>query len=385
MSKRSYGDGSVDERGPDAWRLRYRIKGKRFAVTFHGSKSDARKELRRLLRSGDTGEHVAPDKLTFSQWMDQWLAFKAAKRRLRTVERYREILRLHVIPKLGNRPIQQIETREINSLYVQLDKALSPRSRHHIHVVLKSCLKGAMDNNLITRNPAASAERPSVGDTETGQVLDQDQLMVLVNGFKGSTLYEIVCVAAFTGMRRGEILALRWTDLDPANKTLRIDRALEYTRKHGLAFKSPKTARGRRTIAIDGFLLELLRKEQGKYLRLVAGVPDGAAVDLSLVKLPDDALMFPAPDGAVASPRHPDAVTKQFMARAAKLGFPGLRFHDLRGSHETLLLDGGMPVHTVAARCGHDPAVLLRIYAKRTKKSDQSAADMIGRLTKTIL
>jgi integrase len=73
------------------------------------------------------------------------------------------------------------------------------------------------------------------------------------------------------------------------------------------------------------------------------------------------------------------------MARAEKLGFPGMRLHDLRGTHETLLLDSGMPVHTVAARCGHDPAVLLRIYAKRTKKSDQGAAEVIEKLTKTIL
>jgi integrase len=216
-------------------------------------------------------------------------------------------------------------------------------------------------------------------------VLDRDQLLELVRGFKGSTLYEIVCVAAFTGMRRGEILALRWSDLNLSARTLRIERTLEYTRGHGLAFKAPKTARGRRTIVIDDFLIDLLRGLQEKYLRIVAGVPDGAAVELSLVKLPDETLMFPAPDGEFIAPRHPDAVTKQFMARAAKLGFPGLRFHDLRGSHETLLLDDGMPVHTVAARCGHDPAILLRVYTKRTRKSDQSAAEVIGRLTKTII
>jgi integrase len=132
-------------------------------------------------------------------------------------------------------------------------------------------------------------------------------------------------------------------------------------------------------------LIELLLEVQERQRRIVAGIPDGIAVDLSLVKLPDDALMFPAPDGDLCSPRHPDAVTKQFMARAAKLGFPGLRFHDLRGSHETILLDAGMPVHVVAARCGHDPAVLLRIYAKRTPKADADAADVIGRLTKAIL
>jgi integrase len=100
---------------------------------------------------------------------------------------------------------------------------------------------------------------------------------------------------------------------------------------------------------------------------------------------PDDTLMFPSPHGDLASPRHPDAVTKQFMARAAKLGFPGLRFHNLRGSHETILLDAGMPVHIVAARGGHDPATMLRIYVKRTKKADQNAADVIGTMTKTVL
>ena len=103
------------------------------------------------------------------------------------------------------------------------------------------------------------------------------------------------------------------------------------------------------------------------------------------MKLPDNALVFPAPGGAFTAPRHPDAVTKQFMLRAAKLGFPGLRFHDLRGTHETHLLDRGTPVHTVAKRCGHDPAVLLRVYAKRTDKSDADAAATIGNLTKGIL
>jgi integrase len=87
--------------------------------------------------------------------------------------------------------------------------------------------------------------------------------------------------------------------------------------------------------------------------------------------MPEDTLIFPAPGDDLTKPRHPDPVTKRFRAGAAKLGFHRLRFHDLRGAHETILLDAGMPVHTVAARGGHDPAILLRIYAKRTKKSDR--------------
>ena len=120
----------------------------------------------------------------------------------------------------------------------------------------------------------------------------------------------------------------------------------------------------------------------------MAGVPDGAAVDLSLIKLPDDALMFPNPPGpgesfSFVALRNPINVTKHFLKRARRLGFTRLRLHDLRGTHETLLLDAaGVPVHVVAARCGHDPAVMLRSYAKRTKKADTSAAAVIGALSK---
>jgi integrase len=185
-------------------------------------------------------------------------------------------------------------------------------------------------------------------------------------------------------------LALQWRDLDVEHKTLRIERAVEEVELQPLALKGPKTERGKRTITIDDDLLALLCAEREKHLRIKAGVPDGVAVDLSLVKLPDDALMFSAPPGpgegfSFTKLRSPDGVTKAFVRKAGKLGFPGLRFHDLRGSHETLLLDAGVPVHVVAARCGHDPAVLLRSYAKRTRKADTSAAAVIGALANNVL
>jgi integrase len=220
--------------------------------------------------------------------------------------------------------------------------------------------------------------------------LDAGQLRTLVLGFKGSALFPIVAVAAFTGARRNEILALRWSDLDPAKKTLRIERAIDETEEHGLRIKGPKTERGKRTITIDDEVLSLLLGVREKHLRIKAGIPDGATVDLSLVGLTGDALMFPNPpmpgaDFSFTRPRNPRAVTKVFVQKATKLGFPKLRFHDLRGSHETALLDAGVPVHVVAARCGHDPAVLLRSYAKRTTKADTSAAAIIGVLSKGVL
>jgi integrase len=112
--------------------------------------------------------------------------------------------------------------------------------------------------------------------------------------------------------------------------------------------------------------------------------------NFSLVKLPPGALMFPNPAAAgegfsFTNLRNPDNTTKEFTRKVAKIGFPGFHLHWLRGSHETHLIDHGVPVHVVAKRCGHDPATLLRVYAKRTKKADTSAAAIIGALSKGVL
>jgi integrase len=139
---------------------------------------------------------------------------------------------------------------------------------------------------------------------------------------------------------------------------------------------TPKSKRGVREFQIDASLVALLRQVRAKTLQLVAGVPDGAQVDLSLVKLPKDALAFPE-FGTLTKPRSPDSVTNIFLHRARKLGFP-IRLHDLRASHSTALLDRGVPVHVVAKRIGDDPATLLRSYAKRTKKADANAAEAIA-------
>jgi integrase len=161
-------------------------------------------------------------------------------------------------------------------------------------------------------------------------------------------------------------------------------------RCYGLALKEPKRARHKRTLAIDDDLLALLCTEREKLLRIAAGVPDEASVDLSLVRLPEGALIFPSPpvpgqSFSFTKLRDPDRITKAFKKQARALGLPAFRLHDLRGTHETLLLDRGVPVHVVAARCGHDPAVLLRIYAKRTRKTDMSASAAEADLARGIL
>jgi integrase len=395
-SKRSHGDGGIDRRGENSWRLRYRVNGRRFTKAFHGSLSDARKEVRRLVKSGEDGEHVAPDKMTLGAWIDHWIAIGAPGRRKkragrRTLERYAELLRCHVVPTLGGRPLQQLQATEIDDLYTKLEGKMAPRTAHHVHTVLNACLAAAVRKGLLVASPMARAEKiPSAGESDHGIALEEDELLKLVAGFRGSVLFPIVAVAAFTGARRNEVLALRWSDLDAANKTLRIERAIEKLKKQPATLKGPKRDDHKRTITIEDDLIALLCGEREKHLRIKAGVPDGAAVDLSLVKLPDEALMFPNPPAAgegfsFTKLRNPDNTTKEFMRKVAKIGFPGFHLHWLRGTHETHLLDRGVPVKVVADRCGHDPVTLLRSYAKRTRKADTSAAAVIGAMSKGVL
>ena len=145
-------------------------------------------------------------------------------------------MRCHVMPVLGSRRLQQLQATEIDALYVALAAKLKPRTAHHVHVVLGACLATATRKGLLTANPMERVEQvPSPGESDHGMALDADGLRKLIEGFRGSVLFPIIATAALTGARRNEILALRCIDFDVANKTLRVERALEET-KAGLSF-----------------------------------------------------------------------------------------------------------------------------------------------------
>jgi integrase len=400
MAKRSYGDGGIDQRGDGVFRLRYRVDGKRFAVAFRGTKEEAKKKLRAIVKSADDGEHVAPEKLSLSVWIDQWLkllkrqpngndadAGRKGKRKRglvnpRTLERYEQLLGLHVKPVLGAVALQKLTGDMIDNLYIELEQKLAARTVLHIHNILRPCLAKAVRKRKINRNPADDADAPNPGNANIATVLDEEQLQHLVRGFRGHALEWIVDVAANTGARRNEIIALRWSDLDLDAKTMTISRAVEETKEHGRHVKEPKTERGNRTISLDEPLVERLRGYRDQHKRLLAGVPDGAEVNLGLVKLPDGALLFPGGDLAdLTTLRDGHAVTRTFKRHAKRLGFK-MRFHDIRASHLTILLDRGEPVHVVAARAGHDPVTLMQSYARRTKKADAKVANTNADISK---
>src|SRR6516165_9054337 len=403
MAKRSHGDGGIDQRGENVYRLRYRTNGRRIAATFHGTLTEARKELRRLLKAGDDGQHVDPSKKTLGQWIEEWLAAGAPgrkKRRVgqRSLERYDQVLNIHVKPALGKTGLQKLTAAMIDRVYADIARSkIAPKTAHLIHVVFGACLATAHRKGEIANNPMAKVEQvPSLSlqpenaeEAEIdsiGEGLSETGLSALVDGSKSSSsLHAIVALAAATGMRRNELLALRWTDLDVEKKTLRIERALERTKKFGIRVKPPKTMRGFRTIDLDQSAVDLLLKEKARHQRIMAGIPDGVDVDLSLIKLPPNALIFPAmpeagDDFDFAKWHNPINFSHTFARRAEAIGFGKTRFHDLRGIHATALLDAGIPVHTVAQRIGDDPAILLRAYTKRqrSKAADKALSSALA-------
>jgi integrase len=412
-----WGDGHVEgNRGKNTWRLQYRVNGKRYSATFHGSKSDAKRELRRLLTAGDDGLHVDPHRMTVEQWVEHWISIgcpgkKKTKPSPRTVERYTQLLRTHVLPEFGDCRLQKLSSDQIDKLYTGLASKAAARTCHHVHIVLGAALGTAKRKAKISVNPMDKlASVPSPGEADHGIALDKDELRELVDGFNASPIHAFIAVAAYTGMRRNEIAALQWNDFDATKKVLQVRRAVEQI-KGSTSFKPPKTKRGNRDIALSDELTALLCAEREKYLRIVAGVPEGVAVDLSLVRLPNDALIFPSPAGlfSMMRVRDPHAVTRAFTNRRRSLAkalrkkadeaarakreaeaitlseraerFARVRLHDLRGSHITQLLRQGVQPDIVARRLGDDPATMWKFYVKTIRGDDTAERNALAALS----
>jgi integrase len=381
--KAHYGSGSITQASADRWRLRYRVSGKRFSTTIRGTKAAAIKELRRLLASSDAGAHVAPSRMTVAKWIEEWLALKGRSLKALMRERYETLLKSHVVPTLGAVSLQKLNAADVDRLYSALDLAATTMTL--LHRTLKSCFAAAVKKKLIAGNPVDDAEKPA-GELRPDEIiLDDGELGRLVEAFKGSSLFELVAMAAASGMRRNEMLALRWPDIKFTTGIVTVQHSVEDSKAHGRRLATPKTKRSRCSFQLDSGMLSLLKGVKERQQRIVAGVPDGAGVDVSMIKLPAGALVFPSSGFKLTVMRNPSSVSTQFTEHAAKVGFPGLTLHDVRASHETALLDSGVSVHTVAARCGHDPATLLRHYARRTKKSDTNAAGVIGGILMGVL
>jgi integrase len=361
--------GHLKERSPGRWAIILDIhdpqtgKRRRKWHSFKGTKKEARIECSRLITEMDAGAYVEHDKKSLYEFLDTWERdWMTTNVSPKTGERYSQLLRTCVRPYLGNKRMQAIRAEDLNRLYGQLHERLAARTVRHIHRLLHRVFGHATKWGNIKRNVVALVDAPKVAPTEAA-VLQAAEIPQMFAALRGRIFFPLAVVALGTGMRRGELLALRWSDADLDVGRIQVERSLEQTDKHGLRIKAPKSARGRRSISLSPAVVAELRahwKAQQEQ-RLALG----------LGKSPADALVFAKYDGA---PLVPNQFTHAFAKALKAAGLPHVTLHTLRHTHASQLITSGMDILTVSRRLGHSSAAItLTVYGHLLSPEDRAA------------
>jgi integrase len=377
--------GHVRRRGANSFELKYEAgvdprTGQRITKyrSFKGTKREAQDELVRLMESVRRGDHVDPSKLTVAEFVSgrvtQWEA--SNKISAVTAERYRQLLDNQIVPHIGAKLLQKLLPADIERWHTDLltkghangQRGVSARTIGHAHRVLAKALKDAAKNHLVVSIATQLETAPKADDNEKVIVRD---VPALIGELKNSRLYAPAMIALFGGLRRGEILALKWGRVDLDKKVIQVRESLEPT-PDGVRFKSPKTRSGKRDVTLPDILVDALRDHRKAQLELRMRLGTG--------RLQDDDLLFTDIDG---NPITPNTLSVAWFNFAKRIGMADVTFHALRHTHASQLIDQGVDIVTISTRLGHaKPDITLRVYAHLFKMDDSRAAEAINALLK---
>jgi len=373
--------GHIRRRGAGSFELKFELDvdpltGRRRTryMSFKGTRRGAAIELARLISENAAGAGIDPSKETFAEFLDRWdRDWASGNVGGKTIERYRQLIALYVKPHIGAVRIQKLRPVHLNDLYAKLLREggkdggpLAPRTVGHVHRLLHRALGHAATWSIVPQNAASAVNPPRVPESEI-TILTRDQIGALLRYIEGRTLQPIVSFLLGTGCRRGEVLALRWKDIDWARSRARIERSLEQTKKGGLQFKSPKTKNGRRNVSLPPSLLAELRAHRARQQERRLSLGQGRA--------PDDSLVFARwKDGSTRSPHW---LTQKFNLAMKAIG-ADCTLHALRHTHVSQLIAAGLDVVTISRRIGHaTAAITLRVYGHLFANTDDKAAEII--------
>ena len=376
--------GSIYKRSPSSWTIVYdlpadTVSGKRRqkCQTVKGTKRDAERVLREILLSLEQGSYVKPNKITLGELLRQWLKEYASMNTTdRTQESYTSIVERHLIPSLGRISLRELQPQHLQSYYAEkLNKGradgkggLSARSVVYHHRILSKALDYAMKMGLVVRNVAKVVEPPRVARV-TMQTLSAEEVTRFLDVSRETDYYVYFATLLFTGLRRGELLALRWRNLDLDNANLTVVETAYKLGNGDYIIKEPKTPKSRRTVTMPSSLVELFKiyLADQELLRIQLGVSLNA-----------DDFVFIRPGG---SPVNPSAVTLAFKRIIKRTGLRDIRIHDLRHTHATLMLAAGVHPKVVSERLGHaNIGITLDIYSHVLPGMQEAAAEKFDRM-----
>jgi len=328
-------------------------------------KSHAEARKREILRRVDQGTWQSAPSLTVEKFLRLWLDATRPRLAAKTHERYSSLVQLYVLQVIGQLRLGKVEPKHLRQLYQSMiEKGLSKQTALHVHRALHTAFAyGVREERILGENIVSLVKAPQP-DARTPMNISREQVRAVILAAKGGRLEIPVILAATTGLRRGELLALRWSDVDLDHASVHVLQSLEQTRTNGVRVKSPKSRSSRRLVPIAPECVEMLRKhkaEQG-----VTRTPEYS----------DNDLVMPNTDG---SPWPPDNFSAQFSKLARTAGCRGFRFHDLRHAFATLTLSSGTSIKDVQNLLGHSSASLtLSTYAHVLEGAGRAAVNSLG-------
>ena len=366
MGKRGNSEGSIFQRSSDGrWVGSLTLSGGRRKSVYGTTRQEASRKLAKALHDRELGIGDVPENVTVEQWIGQWLETVESTVRRSTYVRYEGLMRVHIVPRIGKVRLARLTPVRVQKLYKEmLDVGLSPTTVRHAHAVLHRALGRAVRFNLLVRNPCDMVDAPR-NAKPNHKFLTTEQSKVLLEAAKGDRLEALITLALMTGCREGELLALRWGNVDLVKGTMTIVESLT-----PWGFSETKTDSGRRQIPLPQMVVQSLQRHHTAQMveRLAAG---SRWHNLDLV--------FGNTVGGPISPQN--LVTRSFYPLLERASLPRMRFHDLRHSAASLLL--AMGVHLIVTKeiLGHASIeITANLYSHLAPTMTRDATDGLGEL-----
>lgn len=344
--RRAPGEGSVFQRKDGRWVMQI-WTGSVYKQKYVKSQKEGFEKLRQAQRELEQGIlPTQPDQM-LEQYLEYWIEeVHKPTIKLSSYVKYRKLIRLYILPELGKIKLQKLTPQHINSLYRKMEKrGLKPKTINSVHGLLHKALDNAVKWGYMARNVCDSVSPPRLVKTEI-QPLTMEQAHKLLEAVRGHRLETLLTLALTTGMRRGELLALRWSDVDLERGSIHVRHTVDHIPRYGYVETEPKTKKAQRLIMLPSFVVDALKQHriEQQEQRLKAG---DNWQDLNLV--------FTGLHGNYLNPRY---LPKMFSKVLMEAGLPHIRFHDLRHSAATILLSMGVQLKVVQEILGHSTIVM---------------------------
>lgn len=373
--KRANGEGSIRKRSGGRWEGRYTAgydpeTGKRITKNVLGkTQAEVKEKLTRAIEESKKLDIVRSDEYTVGEWLRLWYELYAKPNiRPTTADSYHRSIESHVIPRIGEIKLKQLTSRDIQKMYKDLQEngrlrkskkqqnGFSNATVRGIHMMLHNALDRAVKERLILRNPTEDCIIPKIQKQEM-KILHPEDMKAYLEAADKRGVLPMFYLELVTGIRKRELTALLWSDLDEERRTISVSKQAVGNRHRNVTISRPKTENSVRKISIPRSAVELLRQEHEKH--------------------PDNPWMFPSPK--TGEMYHPDSIAKLHEKILKDTGLEHIRFHDLRHTFATMALQNGVDVKTVSSMLGHyDAGFTLRTYTHATRQMQEQAAEKIG-------